>query len=174
MRRQTIMGGRNRLSIEPSPGKDQRLQPRVVRREELGELIHAKRKRDRLTLDQAAQQCGVSTATMWRLERQGNASPGRAGRSPEPDTATLGRVTRWLGVSLDRVLDTSVSPASDGIAHARDDSTPDIVEAHLRADRNLDTQAAAALGRMFRLAYTEFQQRDHSLEAAKMPNEADQ
>jgi hypothetical protein len=37
-------------------------------------------------------------------------------------------------------------------------STPDIVEAHLRADRNLDAETAAALGRMFRLAYERFTQ----------------
>ena len=32
---------------------------------------------------------------------------------------------------------------------------PSVVEAHLRADRNLDTATAALLGRMFRAAYVE-------------------
>lgn len=137
-------------------GNDQRPPLRVVRREELGELIRTRRRQDRLTLEQAAQQCGVSPATLWRLERQGTDAVGR--RLPEPDTGTLGAVTRWLGVSMDRVLETPVAPAADSIAHGQHESTPDIIEAHLRADRKLDPQAAAALGRMFRLAYDQFQQ----------------
>ena len=142
--------------MELEAGNDRKQQSRVVRREELGELIRARRKRDRLTLGQAAQQCGVSPATLWRLERSEDDMAGR--RLPEPDTGTLGAVTRWLGVSLDRVLDTQVAPAADSLAHGRNDSTPDIIEAHLRADRNLDPQASAALGRMFRLAYEQFLQ----------------
>ncbi len=35
-------------------------------------------------------------------------------------------------------------------------SLPDIVDAHLRAERNLDPDAADALGQMFRLAYEQF------------------
>ena len=143
--------------MEPKSGNDRR-QSRVVRREELGELIRTRRKQDRLTLEQAAQECGVSAATLWRLEKQGMAVAGGTGkRLPEPDTMTLGAVTRWLGVSLDRIVETSITSATDSIAHGRGDSTPDIIEAHLRADRKLDPQAAAALGRMFRLAYEQFQ-----------------
>jgi hypothetical protein len=37
--------------------------------------------------------------------------------------------------------------------HEAGESTPDIVEAHLRADRNLDAKTAAAFGRIFRAAY---------------------
>lgn len=144
--------------MELKSGNDRR-QSRVVRREELGELIRTRRRQDRLTLEQAAQGCGVSAATLWRLEKQGTAVAGGAGkRLPEPDTMTLGAVTRWLGVSLDRIVETSIISATDSIAHGRGDSTPDIIEAHLRADRKLDPQAAAALGRMFRLAYEQFQQ----------------
>ena len=34
--------------------------------------------------------------------------------------------------------------------------TPQIVEAHLRADRNLTPQTAAALSELFRVAYNQF------------------
>ncbi len=34
--------------------------------------------------------------------------------------------------------------------------TPEIVEAHLRADRNLTPETAAALSELFRVAYTQF------------------
>lgn len=145
--------------METGSGSDQKSQPRIVCREELGELIRARRRQDRLTLEQAALQCGISPATLWRLERQESVRTGK--RLPEPDTKTLGAVTRWLGVSLNRVLDTPIASAADSIAHGQHETTPDIIEAHLRADRNLDPQASAALGRMFRLAYEQFQQRSN-------------
>jgi hypothetical protein len=36
------------------------------------------------------------------------------------------------------------------------ESTPEIVEAHLRADRNLSPETAKALSELFRVAYTQF------------------
>jgi hypothetical protein len=42
--------------------------------------------------------------------------------------------------------------------HEAGESTPEIVEAHLRADRNLDAKTAAALGRIIRTAYKQFAQ----------------
>ena len=141
--------------MEPKLSNEQG-QLRIIRREELGELIRTRRKRDGLTLQQAAQQCKVSAATLWRLEKQADDRTGK--KFPEPDTMTLGRVTHWLGVSLDRVLETSVASATDSIGHSTNDSTPDMIEAHLRADRKLDPQSAAALGRIFRVAYEQFQQ----------------
>lgn len=70
---------------------------------------------------------------------------------------TLSALTHWIGVSIDRVLD-SEDDKGDGLQQA--DSTPDIVEAHLRADRNLDPKTAAVLGRMFRAAYEQFAESD--------------
>jgi hypothetical protein len=37
-----------------------------------------------------------------------------------------------------------------------EEPTPEIVEAHLRADKNLTPQTAAALSELFRVAYTQF------------------
>ena len=36
------------------------------------------------------------------------------------------------------------------------EATPDIVEAHLRADRNLTPETAQALSELFRVAYAQF------------------
>ena len=36
------------------------------------------------------------------------------------------------------------------------ESTPEIVEAHLRADRNLSEETAKALSELFRVAYSQF------------------
>ena len=37
-----------------------------------------------------------------------------------------------------------------------DGTAPEIVEAHLRADKNLTPETAAALSELFRVAYTQF------------------
>lgn len=129
-------------------------EPRIVRVEDLSRLIRAKRKADGLTLEQVASQTGLSAATLSRLERQRVATRGGR-RVAAPDTRTLAALTRWLGVSIERVIDRG-DEVVDVAARRADESTPDVVEAHLRADRNLDADTAAALGRMFRTAYERF------------------
>jgi transcriptional regulator with XRE-family HTH domain len=126
-----------------------------VRKDDLGKLISTKRQKEQLTLDQAAKQSGVSAATLSRLERQYlDRLRGASGTSyPAPDTRTLVRVTRWLGVSLERVTDGGPTPPIHAIVHHEGETVPDMVEAHLRADRNLDSKTAAALSRLFRAAY---------------------
>lgn len=127
---------------------------RVVRIEDLSRLIQAKRKAEGLTLEQVALRTGLSAATLSRLERQRIATRGE-GRTAAPDTRTLAALTRWIGVPIERVIDRG-DEAMDTGPHPTDPSTPDVVEAHLRADRNLDAETAAALGRMFRAAYERF------------------
>ncbi len=143
----TERDGSDRTS--PTPGGS-----RVVRIEDLSRLIRAKRKADGLTLEQVAGRIGLSAATLSRLERQQIATRG-GGRAAAPDMRTLAALTRWLGVSIERVIDRG-DDAVDVATHRADESTPDVVEAHLRADRNLDADTAAALGRMFRTAYERF------------------
>lgn len=141
------------------------MEPRLVRLNELGKLIHSKRKADGLTLEEAARQIRVSLATLWRLERQGSDKNSEADKPlPQPDTRTIASVTRWLGVPIERFVEQSVIPTDGSITHYEGETIPDIVEAHLRADRKLDEDAAAALGRMFRLAYDQFQQMRPSVE----------
>jgi transcriptional regulator with XRE-family HTH domain len=129
----------------PRPDPDDPL-TRVVRLEELGELIRAKRHKERLTLEQAAQQIGVSAATLSRWERQGGGEHAPAhsssARMPKtPDMRTITAITRWLGVTSEELMSDTLPPV------------PDVVEMHLRADRNIDPVTAEKLGRMFRLAY---------------------
>lgn len=129
----------------------------VVRVEDLGDLIREKRRSEGLTLDQAAVQTGVSAATLSRWERQGAAGlGGDTRRRVQPDTRTLAAITGWLGVSIERLMDMAHPRAVYEIVHREGETVPDMLDAHLRADPNLDSATAAALGRMFRVAYEQF------------------
>lgn len=132
----------------------------VVRVEELGELIRKKRRADRLTLERASEQSGVSAATLSRLERQSEVESADSQRRPrpQPDTRTLAAITRWLDIPVDRVMDTLPPRPAHLIVHSAEETVPDMLDAHLRADPNLDATTAAALGRMFRVAYEQFSQ----------------
>lgn len=127
---------------------------RLVRVEDLGNLIREKRKAEQLTLEKAAQQSGVSIATLSRWERQHHVGTNKF--QPTPDMRTLAAITRWLNVSIERVVDVDSPPPVHSITHREGEATPDIVEAHLRADRNLDSATAEALARVFRAAYEQF------------------
>lgn len=126
----------------------------VVQIDDLGRLIRQKRRTDQLTLQEAAEQSGVSPATLSRLERRSNVGAG--GKSvPTPDVRTLDAVTRWLGVALSGTgfAPTASSPSVMTLAA---DSVPNAVEAHLRADRNLDPKTAEELAQMFRNIYSAY------------------
>jgi transcriptional regulator with XRE-family HTH domain len=113
---------------------------------DLGDSIRRKRAAEQLTLRDAAEQTGIGASTLWRLERgQGL-----------PDSATLARLTRWLGVPPERFMDMPVAEKRRSVAFYPSESTPDVVEAHLRADRNLSPQTARALAELFRVAYNQF------------------
>ncbi len=142
----------------------------VVSLEDLGKLIREKRQAVDLTLEQAAQQAGVSAATLSRWERQGKLQRGADGvqrTMRSPDMETLAAITRWLGVSVGRVSTFETPPPAHSVVHHAGEATPDIVEAHLRADRNLDPDTAGALSRMFRVAYDQFAK----LQAAAPPED---
>jgi transcriptional regulator with XRE-family HTH domain len=113
---------------------------------DLGQSIQRKRGEEKLTLRDAAEQTGIGASTLWRLEKgQGL-----------PDAATLARLTQWLGVPLERFMDVAPPAAKRSVVFYRSESTPDIVEAHLRADRNLSPDTARALAELFRVAYNQF------------------
>jgi len=46
--------------------------------------------------------------------------------------------------------------ATPPVVYYPQEPTPEIVEAHLRADKNLTPETAAALSELFRVAYTQF------------------
>lgn len=149
--------------------KNQTERWRLVQLEELGRLISEKRRAERLNLEEAAVQIGISVTTLWRLEQQRPANRRDPSKPlPDPDMRTVSAVARWLGVSVERFLDRAAAGPAGSVVHHKGETTPDIVEAHLRADRALDERAAAALARMFRLAYEQVQ----DLRPAPQPEKA--
>ena len=100
-------------------------------------MVRAKRA-DRGVRAAAAEIANVSAATLSRIE-QGKL----------PDVETFLRICRWLGVQP-----SEFSTANDGtFKPLPKHSTPELIEAHLRADRTLSQDTATALIEMIRLAY---------------------
>ena len=120
---------------------------------ELGEYVKRQRQRLGLSLREVATTTGVSASTLSRVENGVGT----------PDSATLARLAQWLGIPLERLMSGSLMAAASSDASAADpvvyfptESTPNIVEAHLRADKNLRPETAKALAELFRVAYTQF------------------
>jgi transcriptional regulator with XRE-family HTH domain len=102
-----------------------------------GERLRKTRVSRKLTLQEVSDQTKVSVPTLSRIER---------GDAAEIEGTTLIVLARWMKVSLDLF-----SGGAKSIPKGQ--STPDAVELHLRADKNLDPQTAATLAKMFRAAY---------------------
>ncbi len=123
---------------------------------ELGEYVKRKRQDEKLSLRQVAMKIQVSASTLSRIENGIGI----------PDSATLARLASWLGIPLERLMRGSflgetvegiaAGPGIEPVIYYPTESTPNIVEAHLRADRNLKPDMAKALAELFRVAYTQF------------------
>jgi transcriptional regulator with XRE-family HTH domain len=121
---------------------------------ELGEYVKRKRQEEKLSLRQVATNISVSASTLSRIENGIGV----------PDSATLARLAAWLGIPLERLMrgslmeagDMAAEPYMEPVIYYPTESTPSIVEAHLRADRNLKPDMAKALAELFRVAYTQF------------------
>lgn len=111
---------------------------------ELGSYIKRKRESERLSLRAVAKQTQVSASTLSRIENG----------TGIPDTPTLARLAKWLSIPFERIVGSGNSSESP-IIYYPNESIPDIVEAHLRADRNLTPEGARALAEMFRVAYNQ-------------------
>ena len=108
----------------------------------LGDRVRAKRRSRKLSIREAAEEVGVSAPTISRVER---------GHLPEREN--LLRLARWAEVRIDPVLHDDARRIRNARVHGPDASTVEAVELHLRADKNLSRNDAAALSEMFRLAY---------------------
>ncbi|MEP7341299.1 MAG: helix-turn-helix transcriptional regulator, partial [Acidobacteriota bacterium] len=117
----------------------------IINVAELGHYIRRKRETDRLSLRAVAKQTQVSASTLSRIENG----------TGTPDAQTLARLAKWLNLPFERVIGLQ-SPAETPIVYFPQESLPDIVEAHLRADRKLNPETARALSDLFRVAYTQF------------------
>lgn len=112
---------------------------------ELGRAIKRRREELGLSLRDVADVTEVSASTLSRIEN----GTGR------PDADNIARLTQWLDMPVDRLMKHAVENVEPVIYYPHE-KTPEIVEAHLRADRNLTPETANALSELFRLAYKQF------------------
>ena len=120
----------------------------LVNTTELGRAIHRKREELGLSLRDVADETGVSASTLSRIENG----------TGKPDADNIARLTGWLDMPMERVMGarTGDDSADAPVVYFPQEATPDIVEAHLRADRNLTPETAKALSELFRVAYQQF------------------
>ena len=101
--------------------------------------VEIRKKRENKGLRETAKEIGgISASTLSRVE---------AGRVP--DLASFLRLCQWLGLSPDEFTD-GTAEANPSSTEA---STPDVIEAHLRADRELPPKTVQALSAAFRALY---------------------
>ena len=120
----------------------------LVNTEELGRAIRRRREELGLSLRDVASETSVSASTLSRIENG----------TGKPDADNIARLTSWLDGPMERILSGRApkSEESQAVVYYPQEPTPEIVEAHLRADRNLTPETAAALSELFRVAYTQF------------------
>src|SRR5438876_7288404 len=115
---------------------------------ELGNAIRRRREQKALSLRDVAEETGVSASTLSRIENG----------TGKPDADNIARLTAWLDMPMERILGGRPSDTQENkpVVYFAREPTPEIVEAHLRADRNLSPETAAALSELFRVAYAQF------------------
>jgi len=115
---------------------------------ELGNAVRRRREQQGLSLRDVADKTGVSASTLSRIENG----------TGKPDADNIARLASWLDMPIQRVMHHGVRDAADAkpVIYYPHESTPEIVEAHLRADRHLTPQTAKALSELFRVAYAQF------------------
>ena len=120
----------------------------LVNTEELGRAVRRRREELGLSLRDVASKTSVSASTLSRIENG----------TGKPDADNIARLTAWLDVPMERILSGRDPGAeeSKAVVYYPQEPTPEIVEAHLRADKNLTPDTAAALSELFRVAYTQF------------------
>lgn len=116
---------------------------------ELGRAIKRKREESGMSLRDVADKTGVSASTLSRIENG----------TGKPDADNIARLTAWLNMPMERVMSGRASgDEAKPVVYFPQEATPEIVEAHLRADRNLTPETAKALSELFRVAYAQFSQ----------------
>jgi len=122
----------------------------LVNTVELGRAIRRRREEMGLSLRDVADETGVSASTLSRIENG----------TGKPDADNIARLTGWLNMPMERVMGAHTGhvagDADSPVVYFPQEAMPDIVEAHLRADRNLTPETAKALSELFRVAYAQF------------------
>lgn len=131
----------------------------LVNTEELGRAVRRKREELSASLRDVADVTGVSASTLSRIENG----------TGKPDADNIARLTNWLDVPMERIMGSRPGEGEDAkaVVYYPRESTPEIVEAHLRADRNLTSETAAALSELFRVAYAQFSRTEPERTARK-------
>jgi transcriptional regulator with XRE-family HTH domain len=95
-----------------------------------------------------ADETKVSASTLSRIENG----------TGKPDADNIARLTGWLEMPVERIMSgrEQGDESAQAVVYFPQESTPSIVEAHLRADRNLSEETARALSELFRVAYAQF------------------
>ena len=113
---------------------------------ELGRAIKRRREELKLSLRDVADVTNVSASTLSRIENG----------TGKPDADNIARLTNWLDMPVDRVMKNRTQEDVEAVIYYPHEATPEIVEAHLRADKNLSPETAKALSELFRVAYSQF------------------
>ena len=113
---------------------------------ELGAAIKLHREERGLSLRDVADETDVSASTLSRIEN----GTGR------PDADNIARLTQWLDMPVDRLMTRNLDKKVEPVVYYPHEKTTDIIEAHLRADKNLTPETAKALSELFRVAYKQF------------------
>lgn len=115
---------------------------------EFGQAIKRRREELGKSLRDVADVTGVSASTLSRIENG----------TGKPDADNIARLTGWLDMPMDRIMNKQSSSANEvePVIYYPHEATPEIVEAHLRADKNLSPETANALSELFRVAYKQF------------------
>src|SRR5436190_23229256 len=121
-----------------------------VNTSELGDAMRRRREQQGMSLRDVAEETGVSASTLSRIENG----------TGKPDADNIARLAAWLDMPIERVMHHGPRSAADPqpVVYYPHESTPEIVEAHLRADRQLTPETAKALSELFRVAYAQFSQ----------------
>ena len=117
----------------------------LINTAELGRAIKRHREELKMSLRDVADEIGVSASTLSRIENG----------TGKPDADNIARITGWLDMPVDRVMSYQRSDV-EPVVYYPHEATPEIVEAHLRADKKLSPETAKALSELFRVAYQQF------------------
>jgi len=113
---------------------------------ELGRAIKRRREEMGLSLRDVADETNVSDSTLSRIENG----------TGKPDADNISRLTTWLDMPVDRIMKNQQKSDVEAVVYYPHEATPEIVEAHLRADKNLTPDTAKSLSELFRVAYQQF------------------
>ena len=119
---------------------------RLINTIELGRAVKRRREELELSLRDVADVTGVSASTLSRIENG----------TGKPDADNIARLTGWLDMPMDRVMKAVNKDDVEPVVYYPHEATPEIVEAHLRADKKLTPETAKALSELFRVAYQQF------------------